>query len=169
MKNIFAEPDFGKLSLAVAFFIPVFALCFFAITPSKRIIPDRKNENHLEMPQDAILNIPMRDWRSSSWERKEQLVNGAILYFRREQNSVISKSAGYYVEAIEDFLQQDPTAESKDLFMVLSVLAVVEYDFYNGQDADAQAMRILGPQVFEQNRKQKIEMAEAYQKAKLDF
>lgn len=161
MKNPFKEPDFNKWALWVAVLAPVVSLIIFGF--QGKVLESRQ-----QTKPDVLLNINMTDWQSFGWEEKERLVASAIRYFKETQHCAISKSSGFYVKTLDALLREDPSAVSKDLFTVLTVAAIVEYDFFNGISADEQALRILGPVLFEQNKRYRNDTEKNYREAKLD-
>lgn len=64
----------------------------------------------------------------------------------QEQGITIQQPAGHYVELIDGAAQASPEMLDQPMANVLRVLAILEYDFDNGQNKDALALKILGTQ-----------------------
>ncbi len=91
-------------------------------------------------------------WPSLSSENKKQSVEAAKLFYRDAQNTAILRPAEFYAQQIDDGLRTNPEMRNADIMTVLRMMAVVEYDFYNGQNKDALAKEVLGAEVFESLR-----------------
>ena len=85
-------------------------------------------------------------------EDKELVIEEFIKQYA-DQGITIQKPADLYVEMIDQMASTSADMLAMPFERVLQVAAVMEYDFGNGQDPDLLAQKMLGPQVYEQNRK----------------
>ena len=87
-------------------------------------------------------------WPSLSQDNKKKSVEAAMLLFRDRQNSAIMRPADFYVAQIDQGLNTNPQLKKADILSILKMMAVMEYDFYNGQNKDALAKEVLGEQMY---------------------
>jgi hypothetical protein len=76
-------------------------------------------------------------------EAKAMVVQYYIQRFR-QQGVMIVKDPAYYVVLIDGMAQANPQTMEQPFANIFQVVAVIEYDFDNGQDKDALALRVLG-------------------------
>ncbi len=98
------------------------------------------------------LKVSSVKWKELS---KRQLKEMVVYYFISEYKDsgvVINKPASYYVDLIDQMAAQNPQLLDGAFDLVLKVVAVIEYDFNNGQDKDLMARRILGEEGFLKNK-----------------
>lgn len=114
-----------------------------------------KRRAALEEKMPALLQ-DFSGWDAMSWPDKEEAIALGILYFRQDLNTAILKSPGHYVRLMEEFLKWDPESRQRGLLSVLEALAISQFDFYNGGNADEQAQRLLGPEIFEASKIAKL-------------
>ena len=88
-------------------------------------------------------------------EAKAAIVTVYIDQYRR-QGTVINKSSVFYADMIDAMAQQTPDMFDQPFNQVLKILAILEYDFNNGQDKDAMALKILGSQQAVVQNKQRL-------------
>jgi hypothetical protein len=86
------------------------------------------------------------------FEAKEAVVNYYISQYRQEGGH-IQKPARHYVELLDSMTSVEPKMLEQPFSNVLRIVAILEYDFDNGQNKDAMAERVLGnPEAVEKNR-----------------
>ncbi len=110
--------------------------------------------NEPTLPQ--MMNVLSQNlilWPSLSAENKKQAVEAAKLFYRDTQNTAILRSADFYTKQIDEGLSSNPAMRNADIMTVLRMMAVAEYDFYNGQNKDALAKEVLGEQVYQSLQK----------------
>lgn len=111
------------------------------------------NQNASASPEIQALSARLiansQDWASLTAEQKEGVLQEYMKIFRERENSVILNSPSFYVSRVDDALNNNPTMKSLSLPVILKISAVMEYDFYNGQDKEKLAQEILGPQIYE--------------------
>lgn len=98
------------------------------------------------------LSKNMALWGQLSADEKKQAVEAVIGLYKSRDNAAILKSGEFYVGKIDETLTANPSVANMDIMMLLQILAVMEYDFYNGQNKDALARKMLGEKGFEENR-----------------
>ncbi|MDP2653581.1 MAG: hypothetical protein Q8Q08_06050 [Candidatus Omnitrophota bacterium] len=76
-------------------------------------------------------------------EAKAVVVSYYIERFRR-QGVTINKSSFFYADMVDSMVQATPDMLTQPLENIIRVLAVLEYDFNNGQDKDGMAFKVLG-------------------------
>ena len=86
------------------------------------------------------------------FEPKRLIVEEYINAYK-ERDVTISKSVEHYVDLIDDLGKNNPDLFSNSFKDLLKIAAVMEYDFDNGQDKDKLAEHVLGPTLYEANKK----------------
>ncbi len=76
-------------------------------------------------------------------EAKEAVVQYFLNDFQKK-GIAVQKPAWYYVTLVDSAGEQSPDMLEQPLDRVLQVLAVLEYDFDNGQNKDQMAYQVLG-------------------------
>lgn len=82
---------------------------------------------------------------------KEATIKKYIDFFK-QQNVVVRKSPGYYVDLVDQMSRQNPEMLDRPFEDVFRLLTIMEYDFDNGVDSDVLARQVLGSQLYEQNK-----------------
>jgi hypothetical protein len=91
-------------------------------------------------------------WTSIQDAKQKELI---VYYFISEFQDAgikIKKSPFYYVSMIDSMAAQSPEMLAHPLSAIIQVVAIIEYDFDNGQDKDAMAKGILGEEGFLRNK-----------------
>lgn len=83
---------------------------------------------------------------------KVATVQKYIDIYKRE-GIIIRKPAEQYVQMIDDMSKENSTILESPFKKVLMLMAIIEYDFDNGQDKDRMAHSILGNKAYESNKK----------------
>ena len=126
------------------------------------ILTAAKNESKKELTiQDKMndLSASAQGWSALSTQEKGQAVNLIMDLFKIRENAAMLKSTDFYVKKIDESLAKDVTMGSLGLPGVVKILAVMEYDYYNGQDKDQLARQLLGPALYEENRRRRAREA----------
>ncbi len=103
-----------------------------------------------------LLNALGKDmtlWTSLSPEDKYDAVQSVLQAMAAQAHVGIKKHPSFYAQKIDERIAADPGMQSQPLDRVLMVLAVMEYDFANGEDPEALAQRVLGTVLYEANKK----------------
>ena len=104
------------------------------------------------------LSQSARDWTLIiDKPAKDAVVSFFIAQFQN-QRTIIRKPASYYASMIDTMAQTQPAMLNLPLPNILEILAVVDYDFDNGQNKDAMAMKILKTQDAVMKNRQRLGM-----------
>ena len=98
------------------------------------------------------LSVNCALWGQLSAENKKKAVDAVIQYYKIRDNIAILGLPDFYVQKVNETLAGDPGVANLDLPRVIKILAVMEYDFYNGQNKDELAKQTLGEKMYESNR-----------------
>lgn len=101
----------------------------------------------------ASLKISSRAWALLIDQEAKEIVVWQFMQDFRRAGITISKPPPFYVQTIDAMAQGDPQMLQQPFDRLLQVVAIMEYDFDNGQDKDALARKVLSPQTFEHNKK----------------
>lgn len=99
----------------------------------------------------AILNAlsqNMAPWLQISDQEKILAVAAVIEMFKSQGNAVISNPVPYYVQRINQTLAQNEATRKMPIDRLVMILAVMDFDFDNGQDKDEMAKQILGEKMY---------------------
>lgn len=106
------------------------------------------------------LSKSMESWNQYAPENQAAAVRAVIGLYKSRQNTAILKDPDFYVERISQSLNGNQTLRALPIQGVLRILAIMEYDFYNGQDKDELARQALGEKLFAAN-KRRIQLLES--------
>ena len=116
-------------------------------------------EEAVEVKDEVDLNQIVEALQSSSqaWDliigrQNKEIVAQAFIDRYKQQGVIIQKPAGYYANFIDEMAKNSPEMLAMPFDRVLQVVAVMEYDFDNGQNKDALAQKILGQAFYEKNK-----------------
>lgn len=93
-----------------------------------------------------------KKWMDISDAKLKELI---IYYFISEyadRGIKINKGASHYADLINDLARQNTEMLERPMEQILQLVAIIEYDFDNGQDKDAMARKILGETEFLRNK-----------------
>lgn len=85
-------------------------------------------------------------------EPKTFIVLKYIDYFKKK-GILIKKPADDYVSLLDDLMAQEIEIQNNPFESVLQLVAVLEYDFDNGQDKDKMLIKLLGKDGYLKNKK----------------
>ncbi len=127
---------------------------FTGIAASRKQEPKKPLEQKISF-EDKMqqLTASTQIWPALSRDEKVKAVGLIIDLFKVRENSAILKPADFYVTKIDDNSAKDSAMLKVPLPSVVKVMAVTEYDFYNGQDKDSVALQFLGQRLYEENKK----------------
>ena len=83
---------------------------------------------------------------------KEMVVQRFIDHFH-QHSIAIRKPAAFYAQQIDSMSQTHPEMLQQAFPDILQTVAIIEYDFNNGQNKDAMALKVLGQEAFLQNKR----------------
>ena len=98
------------------------------------------------------LSQNMRLWERMSPQEKKQAVDAVIALYKNRDNVAILNSGDFYVGKIDETLKQNPAVVTMDIMTLIRVISVMEYDFYNGENKDDLARKVLGERAFAANQ-----------------
>lgn len=100
----------------------------------------------------SALKVSSTQWKSISNPRTKHLVVSHFISRYRKDGIVIEKPASHYVAMIDSMADQRPDFLSNPFDELLETMAIVEYDFNNGQDKDMMARKVLGEEGYIRNK-----------------
>jgi hypothetical protein len=98
------------------------------------------------------LTSSLAEWSSLNQDDKKKAVQAIMDFYKTRQNIAILKSVDFYVQKVDESFNTNPTIRALPLPVVLQILSVMEYDFYNGENKDELAKKILGDKMYEANK-----------------
>ena len=107
----------------------------------------------------AQLSRNMGIWGTMNNNEKRMAVMAVISLYKDNNNTVIFNSPEFYVKKIDDTLAGNPPVVNADILTLVRILAVMEYDFFNGENKDDLARKVLGQKAFEENRARRQALA----------
>ncbi len=87
-----------------------------------------------------------RPWTLIIDEEAKEHVIAAYIKQYQDNGVQLLKSPSHYVPLIDEMTARSPNLLTQPFPQVLQVMAILEYDFNNGQDKDALALKVLGTQ-----------------------
>lgn len=100
----------------------------------------------------AALNSNSQGWLELAAGDKIASLDAMIRLFRERENAAILKSPEEYVQKIDTMLSSNTSMKALNLPTLIKIAAVMEYDFYNGQEKETLAQQVLGPQLYQENK-----------------
>lgn len=102
------------------------------------------------------VTIDLHDWDELDRQQKFDLLEYVINFLKTKHRVRITKSPTFYINRINEELITNPEMRQLPIERVVTLLAVMEYDFDNGKDLPEDlALKILGPEVFAINKERK--------------
>lgn len=99
------------------------------------------------------LEISSEVWMYIMDPKPKEITIQRYIDWYAKQGIKIKRPASFYVSAIDSMASQNEALLKNSFKDVFMIVAVLEYDFDNGQDRDALARQILGEPLYSQNRK----------------
>lgn len=120
--------------------------------------------NEAEVQEIVELNQLLAAFATSSeaWpliidtSAKEMVMAHYIDQFR-QQGITIQNPPALYVNAIDTMSESDREMLKQPFENILRVIAIIEYDFDNGQDKNKMALQILGEKGFQENKERLLQ------------
>ncbi|MCA9407297.1 MAG: hypothetical protein H6755_01915 [Candidatus Omnitrophica bacterium] len=112
---------------------------------TEEIVGLKKIWEELEITSEVWPQIIDREPKRLSIQRQIDLY--------KEQGINIYKSADHYIGMIDSLSINNPSLLKNPFEKVVMLVAVLEYDFDNGQDRDSLARQILGGKLYEENKR----------------
>jgi len=105
--------------------------------------------------QFAALMRSMKGWKNLSEGDKQEAVARVMQVYQNQENAAILNSPAYYAPRVDDMLKTNKASSQWSLPIMVRFLSVMEYDFYNRPDRDKLAREVLGPQLYEFNKRRR--------------
>lgn len=125
-----------------------------------------KNEEAFEVKDEvgldeilSALQVSGKPWELIINGQDKEIVVQEFIKEYSAQGVRIQKPARYYADFIDEMYKNSPEMLDMPFARILQVVAVMEYDFDNGQNKDVMAQKILGPQVYEKNKQRLMKVA----------
>lgn len=116
-------------------------------------IPAQEKVEQVADFDDVVASL---DQSSHAWplvmdkEAKEILIDHYIQQYR-QKGIVIRKPPLHYAGMVDSMSREAPEMLNQPFSQILQIMAIMEYDFDNGQSKDAMARKILGEKSYYQN------------------
>lgn len=139
-------------------------LCVVAVAVSSCGQPsyERLEEESIDTPASPYFNdtmdklvVNMQAWNQLNQSDKARAVRAIVSLYKIRENVAILNPPSFYAAKIDENLASDPSMAGLSLPSMVKVVAVMEYDFYNGQDKDQLAKEILGERLYEENKRRR--------------
>lgn len=94
------------------------------------------------------LLLSSKNWAKIPEGDKTKAVQEIMNLYQERENSAMLKPADFYVKKIDDAATLGTFPIDAPLPTLIKFFAVMEYDFYNGQDKDELAKTVLGDKIY---------------------
>lgn len=138
----------------------VLFLGFMNIQAKKKTVQDKPGSGLFFPDMMNQLSRNMALWGQMNLEEKKQAVSAVIAIYKSRDNVAILNSSDSYVSRIDETLASDPSVINLDILTVLRILAIMDYDYYNGQDKEKLAKETLGEKAYVENQRRRQAMAQ---------
>ncbi len=97
------------------------------------------------------------DFSSKVWpliideEIKDMVIAQHIKKYQ-DQGVILRLPAFFYRDRIDTMSEGSPEMLQQPIEQILRIVAIIEYDFDNGEDKEIMALKVLGPQMYQQNK-----------------
>jgi hypothetical protein len=125
---------------------------FLGVKKDKASVSDTKNSGVAFPDMMNQLSQNMALWARLSGDEKKQSVEAVIGLYKNRDNVAILNTGEFYAGKIDETLKANPSVANMDIMTLMRVLAIMEYDFYNGENKDALAKKTLGEKGFLENQ-----------------
>ncbi|OGW79124.1 MAG: hypothetical protein A2Z83_01990 [Omnitrophica bacterium GWA2_52_8] len=113
----------------------------------KAIMPSQDIQQKL----DALMQST-KSWPELPSNDKIFAVRSMEELFRKRENVAMMQPAEFYVEKMSQLITGNPDMANLPLPTLLKITAVMEYDYYNGQEKEALAQEVLGEKLYGINK-----------------
>lgn len=144
-----------KISSVLCVFVIAFSFLSATAIAKKE---EKKKDLSLQEKMDGMM-VSAAGWSDLKVDEKKQAVGLIVDLYKVRENSAILKPSDFYVSKIDENLAKDASMATLGLPGIIKVLAVMEYDYYNGQNKEELAQKVLGPQLYDENRKKRAREA----------
>ena len=91
-------------------------------------------------------------WKDLNPDQKKEAVQASIALYKSRENTAILNTPEFYAKKIDETITGNSSVMNMSLLNVIKILAVMEYDFYNGQSKEELAKQVLGEKTYQSNR-----------------
>ena len=120
----------------------IFASCAKKEEPEKGLDPASFEAAFGSLAQSSV------SWSELGQGDKIKAVSRFIELFKEKENTGILNSPKFYVGKIDEMTQGNPELRA-NLPTLVKMVAIMEYDFYNGQNKDELARQALGETMYQ--------------------
>ena len=143
----------GLIALVVAGVLAVGSCYgFLSVKTDKAPVSENKGSGIAFPDMMTQLSQNLILWEKLSAGEKKQAVDAVIGLYKNRDNVAILNAGDFYATKIDETLKANPPVINMDIMTMLRILAVMEYDFYNGENKDALAKKLLGEKGFTENQ-----------------
>ncbi len=125
---------------------------FLGVKKDKASVNDSKRSGIAFPDMMNQLSQNMALWERLGGGEKKQAVEAVIGLYKNKDNVAILNTGEFYVGKIDETLRDNPSVANMNIMTMIRILSVMEYDFYNGENKDALAKKLLGEKGFEENK-----------------
>ncbi len=100
-------------------------------------------------------------WSSFDYNVKYKVIETMVNLYKIRENTAILKLPSFYVQRVDDSFAENTELQQLPFPEFFKILAVMEYDFYNGENKDDLARGLLGERMYESNKQRLRDQAEA--------
>jgi len=94
-------------------------------------------------------SVTSENWYNLPPGDKIKMIGDVITLYRLKENAAIMQDAEFYVTRLDDALRTETFPKELPLPTLVRLLAIMEYDFYNGQNKDDLAKEFLGEPLYQ--------------------
>ncbi len=106
------------------------------------------------------LSRNMTLWSRMNLDEKKQAINAVIAIYKSRDNVAVLNTPETYASRIDETLASDPAVMNLDILTMIRILAIMDYDYYNGKNKDALARETLGEKAFAENQTRRQTLAQ---------
>lgn len=96
-----------------------------------------------------VLMESAKSWPTVDKENKLQAVRDVLALYRMRENTAILNAPSFYVSQIDEAARTGAFPLELPLPVLIKIFAVIERDFYNGEDKDELLREVLGDENFQ--------------------
>lgn len=126
-----------------------------AVNSPARKTPEEYNDMMAKLSQN------LSTWSSIHPEDQKLAVAAVMQLLAQQQQGKISRPPAYYAQRINQTILGNQEVLDMPLDRVLVIMAVMDYDFDNGQDKEKLAEQVLGPAMYAANKARREQQAAA--------
>ncbi len=123
-------------------------------------LPPRKSpEEYNAMMGD--LSQSLQNWQSLHPDDQRLAVAAIMQLLAQQKRGTMTLPPAYYADRINQTMQVNQEVMTMPLDRVLVIMAVMDYDFDNGQDKELLAQEVLGPSMYAANKARRDQLKAA--------